>query len=106
MPRSERAKQFAPFDALKGLHKALRMKEYEHERSLKGDLSDEKIESMSNLLLKLKKGELVYAKYFDDGFYKEIQGKVLVDITKQLIIIENEKINFSDLFDLEKINKN
>ena len=106
MPRSERAKQFAPFDALKGLQKALRMKEYEHERNLKGDLPDEKIEAISNLLLKLKKGEVVYAKYFDDGFYKEIQGKVLVDITKQLIVIENKKINFNDLFELEKTIKN
>ena len=32
MPRSERAKQFAPFDALKGLQKALREKEAEAER--------------------------------------------------------------------------
>ena len=31
MPRIERAKQFAPFDALKGLGLALREKEKEHE---------------------------------------------------------------------------
>ena len=33
MPRIERAKQFAPFDALKGLQKALREKEVEAERN-------------------------------------------------------------------------
>ncbi len=33
MPRIERAKQFAPFDALKGLQKALREKEAEAERN-------------------------------------------------------------------------
>ena len=32
-----------PFDALKGLQKALRLKEYEHEKKYKGDLSEEKI---------------------------------------------------------------
>ena len=31
MPRVDRAKQFAPFDALKGLQDALRVKEFEHE---------------------------------------------------------------------------
>ena len=49
MPRIERARQFAPFDALKGLSEALRIKEYEHDRILKGDLSEEKIlELISN----------------------------------------------------------
>ena len=31
MSRSDRAKQFAPFDALKGLHETIKIKEYEHE---------------------------------------------------------------------------
>ena len=32
MSRAERAKQFNPFNALRGLQKALRQKELEHER--------------------------------------------------------------------------
>lgn len=32
MSRQDRAKQFNPFNALKGLQKALRQKEREHER--------------------------------------------------------------------------
>lgn len=32
MPRSQRAKQFAPFDALTGLSEILRQAEQEHER--------------------------------------------------------------------------
>ena len=34
MPRIERAKQFAPFDALKGLHEALYEKEKENEKNM------------------------------------------------------------------------
>ena len=34
MPRSQRAKQFAPFDALTGLSERLRLAEEEHEREL------------------------------------------------------------------------
>ncbi len=34
MSREDRAKQFAPFDALKGLRVALREKEIEHEKKI------------------------------------------------------------------------
>ena len=34
MPRSQRAKQFAPFDALSGLSERLKLAEEEHERDL------------------------------------------------------------------------
>jgi hypothetical protein len=34
MPRSQRAKQFAPFDSLSGLFDRLRQAEEEHEREL------------------------------------------------------------------------
>lgn len=35
MPRSQRAKQFAPFDALTGLSERLRQAEEEHEKELR-----------------------------------------------------------------------
>ena len=34
MPRSQRAKQFAPFEALSGLSERLKLAEEEHERDL------------------------------------------------------------------------
>ena len=41
MKREQRAKQFAPFDALKGLQDALRVKEYEHESIIRGEISED-----------------------------------------------------------------
>lgn len=38
MSKEMRAKQFMPFDALKGLHAALREKEIEHENKVKNEL--------------------------------------------------------------------
>ena len=40
--REDRAKQFAPFDALTGLRKALREKEIEHERTerVEGEITE------------------------------------------------------------------
>ena len=46
MPRNERAKQFAPFDALKGLKDAMREKEREHDEMLKNKIKHENIEEI------------------------------------------------------------
>ena len=47
MPRGDRAKQFMPFDALKGLKQALREKEIEHESGDFPELSDDEIKQIS-----------------------------------------------------------
>ena len=41
MTRAERAKQFAPFDAMKGLNEALRDREERHMRVDKHEISEE-----------------------------------------------------------------
>ena len=104
MSRKDRAKQFAPFDALKGLRQALKMKEYEHDRILKSDLSEEKVLELSNTLLSMKKGDLVKVIYFFDGYYKKITGKTKIEIDKRILSIEKVKINFDDIFDLKIVN--
>ena len=104
MPRSERAKQFAPFDALKGLQKALRLKEYEHDRMVRGDIDDETIDKISKQLQKIKKNDSIYIKYFEDGYYKELQEKVKrIDVNKREVELESKTIFFDDLFDLNII---
>ena len=105
MTRQNRAKQFAPFEALKGLREALRMKEYEHERIEKGDIQEEKALEISNTLLSIKKTDEVWVKYFEDGHNKEISGKAKIDFESQKIEIFLKKIDFFDILDL-KIIKN
>lgn len=102
MPRKQRAKQFAPFDALKGLHEALKIKEYEHDRILKGDIPPEQIENISKILLELKKDDVVKVKYFDDGYNKELVGKARVEILDQTIKVNEVLISFEDLIEIEK----
>ena len=48
MPRIKRAAQFAPFDALKGLHDALERKRQEHIDKQKTTLLQEENEKKSN----------------------------------------------------------
>lgn len=102
MPRKDRAKQFAPFDALKGLQEALRLKEYQHDRTIKGDIPEEKIEAISKTLLELEKDDLVEVQYFYDGYYKTLIGKARVDIIEQKLKVNNQIIPFDDIVELNK----
>ena len=101
MPRKDRAKQFAPFDALRGLREAISLEEYKHERCQKGGVSQEKIDEISKTLGDLKKGDVVEVRYFIDGYYKNIKGKVNVDIIKQSLSVDKTVISFEDLFDIK-----
>ena len=105
MARKDRAKQFAPFDALKGLQDALRLKEYQHERTIKGDIPEEKIEAISKTILDLEKDEMVEVQYFYDGYYKTLIGKARVDIIEQKLRVNNQIIPFDDITELSKLEK-
>ena len=104
MPRENRAAQFAPFDALKGLHEAFRYAEYEHERIQKGDISQEETEKISNTLLQVEKNTMVSLKYFYDGYNKTYTGKINVDVYKQEITtMEKLVIPFDNVMDIDII---
>lgn len=103
MTRQDRAKQFMPFDTLKGLHDALKMKEYEHERIQKSDLDVEKAKHLTKILLDLSKKDKVEIKYYEDGHYKIINGNPIVDINGKYIEIHYKKIPFDDIFDITRL---
>ena len=103
MRREDRAKQFAPFDALKGLHEALKMKEYEHDRVAKGDISEEKILEISQVLQQIDKHTLIEVEYFFDGYRKTIKGKAIIDIPFQTLKFDRKIISFDDILDIKII---
>ncbi len=100
MSKSDRAKQFAPFDALRGLQEALRIKEYEHDRKEKGDISQEKLTEMTTILLEHKRNDILNVKYFYDGYIIEKIGIAKIDLTLRTITFDNLKINFDDIVDI------
>ena len=61
--RIERAKQFLPFDALKGLQEALRKKERELENVERIELSEESLEELENKFNRIKQGDMINIKY-------------------------------------------
>ena len=73
--RSDRARQFLPFDALKGLQEALREKEIELDE--RKELSEESIEELSNKLQMVERGNKVRLVYYHQRKYRQIEGTVI-----------------------------
>ena len=90
MSVADRAKQFAPFSALKGLDEALRQKERVFVE--KPELSDEAAEEISRKLMELSVGMRVCAVYYSDGECVSVEGIVTrIDKTfKKLTVVKTE----------------
>ena len=103
MSRNSRAQQFLPFDALKGLQKALRLAEYENEAIKEVDLSDDAINMISNVLNEYKKTDVVKLNYFEDGHIFEYVGLIKLNIYNQSIQFSDKRIDFKQLRKIEII---
>lgn len=104
MNREDRAKQFAPFEALKGLREALAEKELEHEKNARRDLSDETAQEIQNNLIKLTKGDIVEVICYESGYYITVKGQVnKINIVYRYIMIGDGKIFFEDIYDIRII---
>lgn len=92
-----RAKQFLPFDALKGLQEALREKEKEQEEKI--ELSEESLLELNNSFNKIEIGSKVKIKFYKNNRYVEISGIITnIDYIKKKIQIENfQNINITDI---------
>ncbi|MCH5259007.1 MAG: YolD-like family protein [Lachnospiraceae bacterium] len=96
MPIEDRAKQFMPFAALKGLPDALAAKE--KITVPKVELSEEMAEELDRKMHMLTKGIITSVVYFHRDEYIKITGMVArIDETGRLLQIVNTKIPFDDI---------
>lgn len=101
MDRSNRAKQFMPFDALKGLREAL----IEMERVVvsKRELSEEQKNEMDNKLLCIQKQDIITVEFFHNREYRKVTGEVKrIDEINKILEIGNFKIPFADIANLQR----
>ena len=93
--RENRAKQFLPFDALKGLKEALREKEIEYEEKI--ELTEESYIELQNELNKIEDGSYVKIRYYRNKKYVDIEGIVTnIDYIRKKIQI-NKTSNICDI---------
>ena len=97
MGNLDRARQFMPFDALKGLQEALREKELEIEN--RKEVSEESLLELDEQLKRVKIGDMVSIKCYKKRMYVEKEGIVTaIDIIgKKVVLDEKELISFSDI---------
>lgn len=100
MPRQDRAKQFMPFAALKGLPDALAKKERITVQRI--ELSECMAEELNRKFLLLERGKMVTVTYYLQGEYVKMTGMVaLVDNNYRILRIVNTRIHFDDVIDIE-----
>lgn len=104
--KAERAKQFLPFDALKGFREALKAKERVIVK--KRQLSEDDYEVLNRRIQQIQSGGLIKITYYDQSNYVEVHGMVLkVDLEySKTIQIVDTLIPIKDIIDIsgESIN--
>ncbi len=104
MERADRAKQFMPFDALKGYREALR--ERERIEAPKRDLSEDYMEELDRKFHQIKKNDIVTVEYFRKNEFVQITGMVSgIDENVKLLKVADANIPFKDICDLHRYEK-
>ena len=76
MTIQNRAKIFSPFAALRGYEDEIASEGKNHLKGKRIELSEAQKELLGNKISQLQKGQAVKIKYFTDGYYEELPGKV------------------------------
>ena len=96
---ANRAKQFAPFDALKGFQEALRKKE--KMPIPRKELAEEKAEEINEKLKQLTTGKLITVMYYNDGEYIQLTGTVVkIEKNKRYLQMAEIIIPIDDISDI------
>lgn len=105
MPVSQRAKQFMPFAALKGLEEALAKKEKIIVPRV--ELSEEMAVELNHKISALQKGSLATITYFYDDEYLRITDTVVqLDKVKGILRVASTSIPFDYILDVELLKGN
>ncbi|MBR4661979.1 MAG: YolD-like family protein [Clostridia bacterium] len=95
-------KLFAPFDAMKGLQEALRIREERHTRVDKREISEDMAERLSRTITKLDRGMKIEVEYYCAFHDVRKRGTVTnIDVTYKKLKLDSEWIWFDDIYSLK-----
>ena len=95
----DRARQFLPFDALKGYKEAIQKKQLIIVD--KKDISEDDAKALNYKLIQIKVGMMVKVIYYKDNNYVSLQGMVSkIDIDNLTLTIVKTKINILDIINV------
>ena len=97
----QRAKQFLPFDSLKGFYELIEKEEKQKDN--KKELSEDNLNDINKTILNINKNDNVLIKHYHNETYIETIGKVRkIDKINKIIYLDNTKILFDDVINIEK----
>ena len=106
MTREQRAKQFMPFDAMKGLKEALTEREDRHSRVEKHGVSEEQTEENNREICRIGKGSRVFLTCHMAFHDVEITGTVTeIDRVLRCLRVDDERIPFDDIYTIRAISE-
>lgn len=98
----QRAKQFLPFDSLKGFYELIEKEEKQKDN--KKELSEDILSNINKVMLNIKKNDNVLIKHYHNEKYIETIGKVKkIDKINKIIYLDNTKIYFDDVIDIKNM---
>ena len=101
-PRSDRARQFMPFAALRGYYELIRRQERVAEP--RRELAQEDAERISRVLAGLRKGDMVRVTHYDVDAYVATEGVFAgADPAGRTVRVVRQAIPFDDILDIEPI---
>ena len=108
MNNEDRARQFMPFDALKGLREELWIREQKALRRPRRELFEEEAAGISEVIASLSVGATVEIVYYEDGYDRFFCGKVeAIDLCFARFELsvdgKKRKIAFRDLYKIREI---
>ena len=102
MSRADRAKQFAPFSALKGLEEAI--EERSRRASVRRTHTEREAEILNDRLCRLSAGDRVYVMYYTGrGYIKRSVFVYDIDTARRAILTDGEYIFFDDIYAIKVI---
>ena len=101
MMREQRAKQFMPFDAMKGLKEAILEREERHSRVPRHGIPQEQADENSQVMRHVKKGCRVRLEYYKGFHDTDKEGTVtVVNLPMRYLKVDEEKILFEDIYSI------
>lgn len=99
-----RARQFLPFDGLRGYGDLLQ--EAEREREEKRTLSEDRAKVLNAIMSRVRRKDRLQVIFYDEDSYCTLEGTVeTVDIPGRRLCLQGRDIPFEDLWEIRELEK-
>lgn len=98
-------KKWAPYSSLIEQATCLEEMKYQRNKIAKPILTEDRKEKINYVLQSYQKGETIKIKFYNDGYLYEIETTIKrIDLENRILVLENGKLRFENLIDIDRLN--